>query len=301
MEILAPRFSGFCPGVKKAEDALLALRNGTDEPLYVLGELIHNHHFIEELERRRIHTVSRIEDIPEGAHVVIRTHGIPREVEERLRERFRVTDLTCFKVKALQKVILDHDRAGYAVLISGKRKHPEVQGLVSYARKVWVLETSEEIESFFRDVKEDPTHPLHPPQPVLLVSQTTAPHSLFEALTTSARTHLPRHTLAVHNSICPITTHREEAALVLQDQVDLTLVIGDPSSSNATKLYERLKAHNPATWFITSVDDLPALHPHLRRATRIQLVSSSSSPPSQEHAIRTYLLTHYGTTPSWSD
>ncbi|MEM5948487.1 4-hydroxy-3-methylbut-2-enyl diphosphate reductase [Spirochaetia bacterium 38H-sp] len=284
MRIFFPDFSGFCPGVKKAEKEIFKRAESSKEPIYVLGQLIHNRYFTEELENRGVFVKNSIEDIPQDSHVIIRTHGIPRQTEEILRKKYRVTDLTCYKVKALQKVIREYADKGYGTIISGKREHPEVQGLISYAGDYWVLKTKEEMEDFFynRAKQDKKLMSLHN---LLLVSQTTAKEELFFYMAELAKKNLPGYKIEIHNSVCSITSMREEAALKLQQDVDASLVIGDHSSSNASKLYELLREKSENTWFITCLDDLIAIEQHLEQVKRLQIVSSSSTPKSQEKEI----------------
>lgn len=288
MKIFFPDFSGFCPGVKKAEKEILKSAKSNSEPIYVLGQLIHNRHFTEELERLGVFVKDSPEEIPAGSHVVIRTHGIPRQIESVLRTRYRVTDLTCYKVKALQELIYSYAQKGYGVIISGKKEHPEVQSLVSYADKYWVLRTKEEMKDFFCD-KAKHNADILALSNLLLVSQTTAKEELLMYMAELARAHLPNHNIEVHNSVCSITSMREEAALKLQREVDASLVIGDHSSSNASKLYELLKEKSDMTWFITCLDDLIAIENKLKQVERLQIVSSSSTPKSQEQEIIAHL------------
>ena len=80
MTVIIPEHSGFCPGVSNAEKNIFRLKER--EPgvrLYVYGYLINNRKYIAFLEEQGVRTVESMEDIPEGAVVIVRTHGLDRE------------------------------------------------------------------------------------------------------------------------------------------------------------------------------------------------------------------------------
>ncbi|NPV01506.1 MAG: 4-hydroxy-3-methylbut-2-enyl diphosphate reductase [Brevinematales bacterium] len=289
MKILIPAHSGFCPGVKTAETGILQSRARTGEtPIYVYGELIHNKRYIRHLEEQDIRTARDKNDIPAGAVAVIRTHGLDRKEEAELRERFEVIDLTCVTVKKLQELIGKYAAGGYYTVIAGKKEHPEVRGLISYAGECTVIEDELELVDFVDDIRgrNDISR-------ILIVSQTTSPEELFRCVAETIRANLPE-SIAVEavDSICRVTTLREERSLDLQKRADITFVIGDEKSSNSRKLYEALKRGSPATYFIESLDgirEIEAAGVELTPGMTALVVSSSSTPGFIEEEIKNYL------------
>ena len=79
MSVTVAKTAGFCFGVRRAVDLAeqQAKKNGK---IYAYGEIIHNMHEIERLEKLGVHTAYALEDIPDGAGVLIRAHGVPRNV-----------------------------------------------------------------------------------------------------------------------------------------------------------------------------------------------------------------------------
>ena len=289
MKILIPAHSGFCPGVKTAETEILKARvRAGDTPIYVYGELIHNKRYIRHLEEQDIRTARDKNDIPAGAAAVIRTHGLDRNEEAELRGRFEVVDLTCVKVKKLQELIGKYAGDGYYTVIAGKKEHPEVRGLISYAGECTVIEDVSEIAVFTDGIRdrEDISR-------ILIVSQTTSPEELFRCVAETIRANLPE-SFAVEavNSICRVTTLREERSLELQKRADITFVIGDEKSSNSRKLYEVLKQGSPAAYFIESLDGLKEIEAggvELKSGMTALVVSSSSTPRFVEDEVTEYL------------
>jgi len=292
VQVYIPKFSGFCPGVKFAETELFREKEkNPDIPIYVLGDLIHNSRYIQYLEKHAIHTVESISEIPEKATVAIRTHGINRDTEKKLRDRFKVIDLTCWKVKKLQKIIAEYAEQGHYVLITGKEKHPEVQGLISYAEQFRVISTEEQLNS---DVADGAPVRMEIEQrqvkKILCVSQTTGSRDLFDtAVKRIKELFSDNFDIAVIDSICSITSNREEEAISYLEKTDMAYVVGDKMSSNANKLYKRLKKIHEQTYFVQGVEDVKSINPDSLQA--VLLVSSSSTPDFVEKDIRKYLET----------
>lgn len=63
---------GFCNGVDNAVKKALACPEGS----YCLGEIVHNRLVTDMLESHGIRTVDDVDEIPDGATVVIRAHGV---------------------------------------------------------------------------------------------------------------------------------------------------------------------------------------------------------------------------------
>ncbi len=285
MKVYIPVHSGFCPGVKLAEKKLLDLKiKKSGRNIYVLGKLIHNSRYIEYLKTLQIRTVDRSEDIPPDALAVIRTHGIDRRAEDRLGGVLEVVDMTCSKVKELQRYIQKHALEGFFTVITGKKDHPEVLGLVSYAEGFYVIEDGSDLENFIAGFNKDI-------RKILVVSQTTGKRSLFEKVSRRITSVFSKgREIVVHDSICSITSLREQESLRLQEKSDATFVIGDHISSNANQLYQKLKNKNQNTFFIEDLIDLKALDLPIDTYRAALVVSSSSTPPFIEKEVVDYLL-----------
>jgi len=297
VRVFVPKYSGFCPGVSRAERRLFERMEQLERPegreglesgpggLSVLGPLIHNTRYVEYLSEHGIETAGRIEDIPGGKAAAIRTHGVPRQTEQALRRRGEVLDLTCYKVRQVQRLIGERAGRGFFVVITGKRSHPEVQGLVSYAGASGceVVERAEDLNALAASLRGRKTA-----AKVLVVSQTTGRRELFEQTAAVLAGKLDGEVESV-NTICDITSLREQAALELQKQVDVSFVVGDRMSSNAGRLYKTLLGGDGNTHFVQNVRELGDLGLPLASYTAAQVVSSSSTPEFVEQEIVRYL------------
>jgi 4-hydroxy-3-methylbut-2-enyl diphosphate reductase len=87
MQVIVAKYSGFCPGVMQAESAILSQKDKTNEKIYVYGYLIHNHTYIDYLASHGISTVEDLESREHGRLLVVRTHGLDRNLEKSLRKK----------------------------------------------------------------------------------------------------------------------------------------------------------------------------------------------------------------------
>ncbi|MGL5253935.1 MAG: 4-hydroxy-3-methylbut-2-enyl diphosphate reductase [Brevinema sp.] len=277
MKVLIPKSSGFCPGVKRAEEGVLALRKQMSL-VHVHGPLIHNQSYIEHLATQNITTIP-VDQLPAGSTLVIRTHGIPKDEEERLAKNFILKDMTCPIVKRVQKKVEKASQEGAFVMISGKNSHAEVIGLKSYARWCKVIETTDELAEFLAN----PCIPKEATK-IFVLSQTTHSHAFFRNLCKELHRHFDGSLLIEEaDTVCPVTENKEKESLELQKQADATVVIGDPHSSNSKKLFNILKEANEKTFFIRTAQDIPSLP--LDDVQTIMLVSSTSTPRFIEDAV----------------
>ncbi len=292
MKVYLPGFSGFCPGVKLAEKKIFAEKQEFPEKqIYILGHLIHNSNYIEFLENNGVHTIEDLEYISKRSSVVVRTHGMDKSIQQEVEKDFEVLDLTCYKVKKLQMLIEEHARDGFFVFISGKKDHPEMQGLVSYADAYFIIEDAGDLEKIENWQKGQSFHPeFEKYNKVLLISQTTGSLELFRQSEGLLRgVFEATREIKVIDSICSITSRREEEALEIQKGVDLTVVVGDEMSSNANKLYKILKQKSENTWFVPDLKHLQSLGLDLTGCKTAQVVSSSSTPEFVESEIVQWL------------
>ena len=107
MNVIRASHAGFCMGVALALhklDTIVASRPG--QSVATLGEIIHNPQVLEDYARKGVRCLHSVDEADGDMSVLIRAHGIPRDVEAGLRERCaRVEDATCPRVKNAQLAI----------------------------------------------------------------------------------------------------------------------------------------------------------------------------------------------------
>ncbi|MGL5955176.1 MAG: 4-hydroxy-3-methylbut-2-enyl diphosphate reductase [Brevinema sp.] len=282
MIVLVPKTSGFCPGVKRAEDGVFKLREESEQ-VHLYGPLIHNQNYIEMLRDHHINAVDP-ESLAQGETLVIRTHGISRFKEEELSKKFILKDMTCPIVKRVQKHVDKSSQQDSFVIISGKNNHAEVQGLVSYAQHYLVIENEDELQQFLKQ-GEIPQNCLQ----IAILSQTTHSREFFQRVCDQIKDRFADIPIIVHDTICPVTENKEQESLTLQQEVDFTVVIGDPTSSNSKKLYQILKNASEKTIFTQNLATLKNQKSQWDGIQKVLVVSSTSTPLFVEKEVIHYL------------
>ena len=168
MRIIVAKTSGFCFGVDHAVKRAYRLLEEQPpvpggEP-YMLGALIHNEEVVDDLKRRGFRLAREVGDLPSGATVMIRAHGVPPSVREALEAReANIVDCTCRFVDKIHRIARDATAEGRRLLVAGDPLHPEVIGIAGECGGgAAVFESAAQAEAF---VPED--------IPYALVSQTT--------------------------------------------------------------------------------------------------------------------------------
>lgn len=173
MRIQIGKYAGFCFGVDRAV-RLVEEAAGKGDPVQTLGPIIHNHHVVERLARMGVEAVEDPTLVRPGGTVVLRAHGVPRDVEEALsRMPVRVVDATCPFVKRIHRLVQEAEAEGRVPVIIGSRIHPEVVGIASWCRTGVVLENARELEDWAKQPE------ISPDLPICLVSQTTLTANLW--------------------------------------------------------------------------------------------------------------------------
>lgn len=231
--IIMAEHAGFCFGVKRAVGAISdALKSGGE--VWTIGLPIHNPQEVSRLEYLGLRVADDDTQIPDGAKVMIRAHGEPLEVIDRLKARgVSVEDMTCPFVRKAQDKAAELSRDGWHVVLLGDKNHPEIRGILGH-----VSDTSN------AQVIADETEASHVQfhAKTALISQTTQREERLERIAgilvgKSSELH-------VCNTICKATAQRQEAVrqLVRDNNLDGVVLIGGKSSANTGKLRDILEA-----------------------------------------------------------
>ena len=112
VKILLARSAGFCFGVSKAVDSVNRLLD-EGKTVYTLGPIIHNPQLVAQLESRGVRIVEAPEEAPPGATLVIRSHGVPREIMDRIAALpLEVCDATCPFVRKIHRIAAEQSARG---------------------------------------------------------------------------------------------------------------------------------------------------------------------------------------------
>ena len=249
MEVILAEHAGFCFGVTRAVDVVYdQIKKNTDKKIYTYGPIIHNETVVTDLEKQGVSVIEgeeELKSLTEGI-LIIRSHGIRKEIYEIMNERgIEYIDATCPFVKRIHNIVEKESADGKTIVVVGSAKHPEVDGIVSYASgPVYVVETPEEATKLGIPEGTD----------ICIVSQTTFNTNKFQE--TVDKFSNSRYNVTVVNTICSATEERQTEAEKIAGRVDAMIVIGGAHSSNSRKLYEICSRKCANTYFIQTIDDL---------------------------------------------
>ena len=266
------KHAGFCYGVKRAVETTKKLKSENKEKeIFVLGELIHNSHVINELSNLGIHTVDELPDNQEGV-CVIRSHGAAPEIFENARSKgYEIVDLTCFDVKKVQQKAIQLVQEGFLLVIVGKPEHPEVCAIKANAQihgeNVIVAPDVESLKNFEKELSQH--------KKVGVVVQTT---QRIENLKSVVDYLLPlTKELKIFNTICASTSLRQTEAKNLAKESDLMIVVGSRKSANTSHLAEILTGIT-STIHIETDEELNKYENLIKNAQNIGVTAGASTP-----------------------
>ncbi len=265
MDIRVAKTAGFCFGVARAVDSAYEYAKEEGKTYYTLGPIIHNAQVVQDLEEKGIGAIDSLDSLPEGATVIIRTHGVPKSIYEELNEKnIPYVDLTCPFVKKIHKLVEKHHTEGCQIVIIGDSRHPEVIGINGWCdNSAQIIENLEQAEAFPDTEK-----------PVCIVAQTTFNQNIYKKIIFFLKK--PCQNPMIFDTICNATEERQAESQTLAKEVDVMLILGGKNSSNTQKLYQICKEACPEAYCVESIDAISDLRSFQNK--RIGITAGASTP-----------------------
>src|SRR6056300_236296 len=153
MKVIRAKSAGFCWGVERAIQIAREEAQGGERRVYTDGPLIHNKQMMDALGKEDVQEVGDYQssqdlDLEQSAEkesvVVVRAHGISPQRRKYLKGLglpFR--DGTCPDVGIIAGKVKLHAEKGFSIVIFGDPEHPEVIGLMGYAKEKSYVVTNE--------------------------------------------------------------------------------------------------------------------------------------------------------------
>ena len=242
MNIIKADHLGMCFGVRDA--IALARAKAQQQPLTILGELVHNESVLSDLRREGI----RIETDP--AHVetplaMITAHGASERAKAHARTHgFELFEGTCPLVTVAHRAVTRLIAEGYHPIIIGKRGHVEVRGLTEDLDTCDIIESEADIDR------------LTPRPRFGVASQTTQPIARVRELVAKIRQRFPNSELRFIDTVCQPTKQRQLAAEQLAAKCDIVIVIGGANSNNTRELVQTCSRFCTRVHHVQSAADL---------------------------------------------
>ena len=219
---------GFCAGVVRAIGVVERVLKMFPPPIYVYHEIVHNRHVVEDLAKRSVVFVERLEEVPDGAVCVFSAHGVPPQAHHVARSKgLHVIDATCPLVTKVHLEAIRFTREGYSLILIGHRGHEEVVGTMGEA-PMQLVSSVEEVE----------TIKVANPEKVAYLTQTTLSLDDTAQIVKALHCRFPNVHAPSTDDVCYATQNRQNAVREIAHKVDLMLVVGSGNSSNSQRLRE---------------------------------------------------------------
>lgn len=275
--LASPR--GFCAGVERAIETVKLCLTRYGKPVYVLHEIVHNKHVIDELEAAGAVFVEKLQDIPAGEVCIFSAHGVSVDVEKSAENlALRTIDATCPLVSSVHRMVEKYHEQGCDVIIIGHHRHPEVEGTAGRVnRGVHIVANEQEAEEVS----------VHDKGRVAFVTQTTLSKSDISGIIDTLKQRFPA-IQGPKSNICFATQNRQDAVKQLAENSDLVFVVGSKNSSNSNRLKEAALRCGVEAYLIDDYRDIQLTW--IKGKKRIGITAGASAPERLVEGVSNWLL-----------
>ncbi len=269
---------GFCAGVERAITTVKLAVRQYGSPIYVLHEIVHNKHVVQELEQMGVIFVHDLVDVPRRAICIFSAHGVSVATEMRARALgLRTINATCPLVSSVHNMVEKYYAKGYDVLIIGHHNHPEVEGTAGrVGGDVHIIATEDEARAI--SVRD--------PERVAFVTQTTLSLNDIEGIRTILLERFPG-IKGTKSNICYATLNRQKAMQDLGGDCDVLLVVGSKNSSNSNRLCEVGSCAGMEGHLVDDENDIDMRW--LKAAKTVCITAGASAPERLVQGVISYL------------
>ena len=279
LDIILASPRGFCAGVERAIETVRLAVAKHGSPVYVLHEIVHNRHVLEELRDLGVLFVDDLHEIPRGGVCIFSAHGVSLDIEAKAKSLgLKTIDATCPLVSSVHRLVEKYHGEGREVVIIGHHGHPEVVGTAGrVAGGVHVVANPEEVE--WISVQD--------PERVGYVTQTTLSRGDLEPIRRVLQERFPE-IKGPKSNICFATENRQCAVQKLAEEADLIFVVGSKNSSNSNRLREVARRAGTEAYLIDDYTDIEA--EWLEGVRRIGITAGASAPERLVEGVVEFLM-----------
>jgi 4-hydroxy-3-methylbut-2-enyl diphosphate reductase len=259
----------FCAGVERAIEIVERALARFGRPVYVRRQIVHNAHVVADLEAKGAIFVAELDQVPDGATVVLAAHGVSPAIRSAAAQRpdLMVIDATCPLVAKVHHEARRYVAQDYQIVLVGHGDHEEVVGTLGEAPdRIRLVQRPEDVADLAFDEEDE----------VAYLTQTTLSTDETSAVIDALRRRFPKLVGPPTNDICYATQNRQDAVRALADRCDLMLVVGSSNSSNTARLVELARREGCRAELI---EDASAIRlSWLDEVIRIGLTAGASAP-----------------------
>jgi 4-hydroxy-3-methylbut-2-enyl diphosphate reductase len=266
MQITLSRNLSYCVGVKRTLTLVEELlEKNPDMSYYMLGEIVHNEHVINDLKKKGLHILRDIDQIDIQGTVIIQSHGVPLSTLENLKKRnIDYIDATCPMVRVIHREITKLENEGYFPVIIGKKGHDEAKGIAGQVSKALILGSPEEVKRELFSGKKKVGIVV---QSTFIRAKALAILEALEALGLEVK---------FVDTICRPTTDRQEEMKSVAGKYDCILIIGSKTSANTKHLFTLASGTKSCVYLVDNPETVERL-PIPEDAT-VFIASGASTP-----------------------
>ncbi len=248
MSVRIAKSAGFCFGVSRAVE-LVEQAAQAGKRVVTLGPIIHNRHVVDRFREMGVGVIEEPEQASPGDTVIIRSHGVSRQVYERLEQRnVEIIDATCPFVKRIHNIVSRAEEEGRLPVIIGTPTHPEVIGIAGWCGRCEIFESREALETWAKSQENLKN------LAICMVSQTTSTEFLWKSCVDFAKKQFTN--LKIFDTICRATEYRQSEAAELSQSCQAMVVVGDPKSSNTGRLAMICREHCSRVFLVDHAGEL---------------------------------------------
>ena len=250
MSVKIAKSAGFCFGVSRAVE-LVEKAAAEGKNVVTLGPIIHNRHVVDRFRGLGVGVIDTPEQAEPGQTVIIRSHGVTRQVMEQLEQRgVEIIDATCPFVKRIHGIVSRAEGEGRLPVIIGTPSHPEVVGIAGWCSHCEIFKEPEELEKWLLEGENRRN------LPITMVSQTTSTEKLWQSCEKIVKKYLCN--AKISDTICRATEYRQSEAAELSSICQAMVVVGDLTSSNTGRLAMICREHCEKVFLVDNASELNA-------------------------------------------
>ncbi len=224
---------GMCAGVERAIQTVKnAILKFPQKNVYVLHEVVHNKHVVDDLRSEGAHFVDSLEEVPDNSVLIFSAHGVGISTFEAAKARdLTIIDATCPVVSVIHKKMNKAGLKGMDAVVIGHKGHQEVVGTIGQytgdVSKVHIIISADDVSSLNIDGEN-----------AMFATQTTLSIDETRLTVEALKKKYPNILGPKADDTCRATQVRQNAVKELARSCDLVLIAGSANSSNSNRLKE---------------------------------------------------------------
>lgn len=274
---------GMCAGVERAiKTVSCAIKKFTTQKIYVLHEVVHNKHVVDDLINEGATFVETLEEVPQGSVLIFSAHGVGLDTISKAKSKgFTIIDATCPVVSGIHKKMNKAGQNNQFAIVIGHKGHQEVVGTIGQytgdLKNVHVILTTNDVDELVIDGDN-----------AIFATQTTLSIDETKLTVDALKTKYPNIKGPKVDDTCRATQVRQNAVRDLASICDVVLIAGSKNSSNSNRLKEVAQNAGVTSYLIDDSSQIDLSW--FENASQVGLSAGASAPEYVVEEITKFLL-----------